>query len=134
MPRLVSARLSARTRRNSPSAIGPYGIDAPAVTARSELHHARRIIIEIGSRTLTTDADLIPRLARQIAALSNAKRSFVIVSSGAIAIRYSRLGYKTRPKEVARLQAAAAAGQSVLDAPLGRGLPRARAWRSRRFS
>jgi glutamate 5-kinase len=84
------------------------------VTARSELHHARRIIIKIGSRTLTTDADLIPRLARQIAALSNAKRSFVIVSSGAIAIGYSRLGYKTRPKEVARLQAAAAAGQSVL--------------------
>lgn len=84
------------------------------MNVRSELTHARRVIIKIGSRTLTTDADLIPRLSRQLAALSKPKRSFVIVSSGAIAIGYSRLGYKARPKEVARLQAAAAAGQSVL--------------------
>src|SRR3954454_10499828 len=43
-----------------------------------------------------------------------AKRSVVLVSSGAIALGTQRLGYPSRPKETAKLQAAAAAGQSVL--------------------
>ncbi len=38
----------------------------------------------------------------------------MVVSSGAIALGMKKLGYKTRPKEMARLQAAAAAGQSLL--------------------
>jgi glutamate 5-kinase len=46
--------------------------------------------------------------------MSAERRSFVIVTSGAIAIGCERLGYRSRPKEMARLQAAAAAGQSVL--------------------
>jgi glutamate 5-kinase len=84
------------------------------VSARSELAQARRIVVKIGSRALSTDTDLIRRLAEQLAALVKAKRSAVVVSSGAIALGLGRLGYRTRPKEVARLQAAAAAGQSVL--------------------
>ncbi len=84
------------------------------MTARTELHQARRIIVKIGSRTLATDQELIPRLARQIAQLRSPRRSFAVVSSGAIAIGCHRLGYKGRPKEIPKLQAAAAAGQSVL--------------------
>jgi glutamate 5-kinase len=38
----------------------------------------------------------------------------VVVSSGAIALGVKKLGYKGRPKEMAKLQAAAAAGQSLL--------------------
>jgi glutamate 5-kinase len=38
----------------------------------------------------------------------------VLVSSGAIALGWGKLGYRARPKEMARLQAAASAGQSLL--------------------
>lgn len=82
--------------------------------ARPELSNARRIVVKVGSRSLATDTELIPRLAREIAELKAAKRSIVLVSSGAIALGVQRLGYGTRPKETGRLQAAAAAGQSVL--------------------
>lgn len=63
---------------------------------------------------LASDAEMIPRLASEVAELRAAKRGVVLVTSGAIAIGCHRLGYGSRPKETARLQAAAAAGQSVL--------------------
>ncbi|MFO7178737.1 MAG: glutamate 5-kinase [Pseudomonadota bacterium] len=84
------------------------------MSARSALAQARRIIVKIGSRALANDPELIPRLAREIAALSRERRGIVVVSSGAIALGCTRLGYRSRPKEMGKLQAAAAAGQSVL--------------------
>jgi glutamate 5-kinase len=81
---------------------------------RHELCRARRIVVKIGSRALAEDPEAPHQLARQIAALDPTKKSFVIVTSGAIALGMGRLGYRTRPKEMGRLQAAAAAGQSVL--------------------
>jgi glutamate 5-kinase len=84
------------------------------MNAREELTKARRLVVKVGSRSLASDTDLIPRLARELAAVMAAKRSLVLVSSGAIALGAQRLGYGSRPKETARLQAAAAAGQSVL--------------------
>jgi glutamate 5-kinase len=84
------------------------------VNGRTELSQARRIVVKIGSRMLASDPEMIPRLAGDVAELRAAKRSVVIVTSGAIAIGCHRLGYGSRPKETARLQAAAAAGQSVL--------------------
>ena len=63
---------------------------------------------------LASDAEMIPRLANEVSDLCAGKRSVVVVTSGAIAIGCHRLGYGSRPKETARLQAAAAAGQSVL--------------------
>ncbi len=81
---------------------------------RRSLSQARRVVVKIGSRALSDGSDLAERVAREIAALSSDKRSFVLVSSGAISIGCERLGYKSRPREMARLQAAAAAGQSVL--------------------
>jgi glutamate 5-kinase len=81
---------------------------------RAALSKAQRIVVKVGSRALAGDRDLVSELARQISELSSDKRSFVVVTSGAIALGASRLGYKRRPKEMPALQAAAAAGQSVL--------------------
>jgi glutamate 5-kinase len=83
-------------------------------TARSSLSKAKRIVVKVGSRALAGDRDLVAELADQVAKLDDGSRSFVVVTSGAIALGAVRLGYRRRPKEMAMLQAAAAAGQSVL--------------------
>jgi glutamate 5-kinase len=79
---------------------------------RAQVARARRVVVKIGSRTLASDGGVYERLATAIAA--RAEVAFVVVSSGAIALGMKKLGYKTRPKEMAKLQAAAAAGQSLL--------------------
>ena len=84
------------------------------MTARPELQKTRRLIVKIGSRTIASDPEFPARLARQVADLAVHKCGAVVVTSGAIALGWSRLGYKAKPKEVALLQASAAAGQSVL--------------------
>jgi glutamate 5-kinase len=84
------------------------------VTARSELSQSRRIVIKVGSKALAGDGELQQKFAQELSGLAGPKRRFVLVTSGAIAFGMERLGYKTRPKETAKLQAAAAAGQSVL--------------------
>jgi glutamate 5-kinase len=82
--------------------------------SRALLQRARRVVVKIGSSSLTVDDGAASRLAQEVGSLIKKGYSFVIVTSGAIAIGCGRLGYRTRPKEMARLQAAAAAGQSVL--------------------
>ncbi len=79
---------------------------------RERLKKSRRLIIKIGSKSLSGDA--WQRMADEVAALRREKRQVVIVSSGAIALGVARLGLTTRPKDMAWLQAAAAAGQSTL--------------------
>ncbi|HEY6460841.1 MAG TPA: glutamate 5-kinase [Polyangiaceae bacterium] len=76
------------------------------------MSRARRVVVKIGSRTLAADRGIFARLASAIAAREGT--AFVVVSSGAIALGMRKLGYRARPKEMARLQAAAAAGQSLL--------------------
>jgi glutamate 5-kinase len=93
---------------------------------RAAVSRARRVVVKIGSRTLAADGGVFGRLAETIAGRRGT--SFVVVSSGAIALGIQKLGYKARPKEMARLQAAAAAGQSLLmqayeDAFAKRGIP-----------
>ncbi|HRH00551.1 MAG TPA: glutamate 5-kinase [Polyangiaceae bacterium] len=75
---------------------------------------ARRVVVKVGSRTLASDREVFGRLADSIARAHEGGRSVVLVSSGAIALGAKKLGYTTRPKEMAKLQAAAAAGQSLL--------------------
>lgn len=84
------------------------------MTARSELQQSRRIVIKVGSKALAGDGELQQKFAQELAGLAKPKRGFVLVTSGAIAFGMKRLGYRTRPKETGQLQAAAAAGQSVL--------------------
>jgi glutamate 5-kinase len=81
---------------------------------RSELEKARRIVVKIGSSSLARDDSAYDRLASEVRALRDADKQVVLVSSGAIALGTKKLGYRARPKEMARLQAAAAAGQSLL--------------------
>ena len=81
---------------------------------REPLRRARRVVVKIGSRTLAGDGAIYLRLATALAAAQKEGRAVVVVSSGAIALGTKRLGYRARPKEMARLQAAAAAGQTVL--------------------
>ncbi len=80
--------------------------------ARERLSKSRRVIVKVGSKSLAGDA--WQRLAAEVRAMRDAKRDVVIVSSGAIALGVHRLGLKHRPKDMAWLQAAAAAGQSTL--------------------
>src|SRR5580700_8915120 len=88
--------------------------EARQESERALLKRARRVVVKIGSRTLAGDGAVYHRLAVALAGAQKEGRSVVIVSSGAIALGTRRLGYRARPKEMARLQAAAAAGQSVL--------------------
>ena len=85
-----------------------------AKAAREGLKKARRLVVKIGSKSLSGDA--WDRMAAEVHALLGGPtgRSIVIVSSGAIALGVGKLGFTSRPKDMARLQAAAAAGQSVL--------------------
>lgn len=84
------------------------------MTARSELQDARRIVIKVGSKALAGDGELQQKFALELSGLAKPKRGFVLVTSGAIAFGMKKLGYRTRPKETGKLQAAAAAGQTVL--------------------
>jgi glutamate 5-kinase len=85
-----------------------------AARAREAVGKARRVVIKVGSRALSTEREIYDRLAGGVAEAHAAKRTVVIVSSGAIALGIQKLGLAGRPKEMALLQAAAAAGQSVL--------------------
>jgi glutamate 5-kinase len=87
---------------------------ADEAAVRARLGRARRIVIKIGSKSLSGDA--WDRLAVEVATArrEQPRRSVVLVSSGAITLGVQKLGLKSRPKEMAWLQAAAAAGQSVL--------------------
>src|SRR5262245_53933334 len=81
---------------------------------RHELSKARRVVIKIGSRAVSTDPTICQRLAAGVAGAQADRRSVAMVSSGAIALGIKKLGLASRPKEMGLLQAAAAAGQSVL--------------------
>lgn len=83
-----------------------------ATRARVAIEKSRKIVIKIGSKSLSGDA--WDRLASEVAEARATMRRVVIVSSGAIALGMVKLGLKSRPKDMAWLQAAAAAGQSVL--------------------
>ncbi len=83
------------------------------------LHNIKRLVIKIGSRTLTAgESDLdratIGRLAAQVAGLRARGLEVVIVSSGAVAAGRKDLGLTGRPKTIPQKQAAAAVGQSRL--------------------
>ena len=87
--------------------------------SRDKLQKARRWVVKIGSALLTNDgegldAEAISRWVDQLAALKQQGMEIVLVSSGAVAEGMTRLGWSVRPKELNRLQAAAAVGQMGL--------------------
>jgi glutamate 5-kinase len=80
---------------------------------------ARRLVIKVGSSLVTDegrglDHAAVARWASQIAALRTRGKEVILVSSGAIAEGLLRLGWRTRPRAIHELQAAAAVGQMGL--------------------
>lgn len=89
----------------------------------------RRLVVKIGSSTLTTsdssiDFEYLDLLADQICELVDDGWQVVIVSSGAIACGLGRLGIKRRPTAMPALQAAASVGQSELVSAYARSFKR----------
>ncbi|MDF2182338.1 glutamate 5-kinase [Neptuniibacter sp. CAU 1671] len=86
---------------------------------REKLASSQRWVVKIGSALLTNDGqgldlDAIGRWVDQIAALKQAGIEVVLVSSGSVAEGMTRLGWRERPHEIYKLQAAAAVGQMGL--------------------
>jgi glutamate 5-kinase len=87
--------------------------------AAERLRQARRIVVKVGSSLVTNegrgvDEAAIGQWSAQLGALVRDGREVIMVSSGAIAEGMKRLGWKTRPREINELQAAAAVGQMGL--------------------
>src|SRR5258706_6750976 len=79
----------------------------------------QRIVVKIGSSLLTRngghlDRPRVARFARELARIKKSGVEVVLVSSGAIAAGMGELGWKKRPSELAKKQAAAAVGQPKL--------------------
>ena len=79
----------------------------------------KTVIVKIGSSVLTRDddqldEDRILHLSQQIDRLRSAGREVVIVSSGAVAAGIGVLGLDRKPSSLPKLQASAAAGQTLL--------------------
>jgi glutamate 5-kinase len=85
---------------------------------RPEAKAARRIVVKVGSGVLTRAGTLRPgvvtRLAAEVAALLDAGRQVVVVSSGAIAMGSRILGWDHPGRSIPEKQAAAAVGQISL--------------------
>ncbi|MCD6408057.1 glutamate 5-kinase [bacterium] len=80
----------------------------------------KRIVIKIGTRVLTLennrlDTSIIEHIVEQVCYLiEEKKKEVIIVTSGAIAAGMQVLGWKRRPSQINKLQAAASVGQSRL--------------------
>jgi glutamate 5-kinase len=88
-------------------------------TPRPEVAGARRIVVKVGSSSLTTaeggiDADRVQALVDTLAEVRARGAEVVLVSSGAIAAGLSPLGLPRRPRDLATQQAAASVGQGLL--------------------
>jgi len=98
---------------------GPDLPTGPGAPARPDVADARRLVVKIGSSSLTRGTGgLVPeRLDALVDALATARArgvQVVLVSSGAIAAGLAPLGLARRPRDIATLQAAASVGQSLL--------------------
>jgi glutamate 5-kinase len=84
--------------------------------ARPEIGTARRVVVKVGSSSLTSlpgglDVDRLTALVAVLAEVRAAGREVVLVSSGAIAAGLAPLGLDGRPRDLASAQAAASVGQ-----------------------
>jgi glutamate 5-kinase len=83
------------------------------------LDKVKRIVIKIGSRVLTGDAEgidvaFLDSLARETGRLREKGLEVVIVTSGAVAAGVKEMGLTERPRTIPQKQAAAAVGQPKL--------------------
>lgn len=86
---------------------------------RASIPLAQRIVVKVGTSTLTHDNGTInlvrmDKLARILSDLVNQGKQIILVSSGAIAVGVNKLKMTKRPTTTPAKQAAAAVGQSEL--------------------
>lgn len=87
--------------------------------SKQQQQNYNRIVIKIGSSLFSAQKsgvadNIFEQIVSQISHFITLEKEIVIVSSGAIALGMRKLGLKTRPKELASLQATAAIGQNAL--------------------
>ena len=93
--------------------------EAFASGLRPEVVDARRIVVKVGSSSLTDasgalDVAKMEALVDALAAARQRGQDVVLVSSGAMASGMGPLRLRHRPRDLASKQAAAAVGQSLL--------------------
>jgi glutamate 5-kinase len=91
----------------------------PETMTRQDIATAARVVVKVGSSSLTTpDGEIaderITALAAALAAKNQQNTQLVLVSSGAIASGLAPLGLTRRPSDLATQQAAASVGQGLL--------------------
>lgn len=89
------------------------------IEIRKSLSKAKRIVIKVGTSTLTYENGRInftriDKLVRVLADLANQDKEVVLVTSGAIGVGVSKLKLQSKPKTVREKQAVAAVGQLEL--------------------
>lgn len=119
---------------DSAEAGGAFGKGASDETqARRAAAEARRIVVKIGTNTITRPKDAPPplsggagrgeggidieylhRVAEEIADLARSGREILLVTSGAVGMGARELGLAKRPKDLPTRQACAAIGQPLL--------------------
>ncbi len=88
--------------------------------SRSAITAAKRIVIKVGSSSLTgsagsaLDIKAVEKLTDLVVACKKRGAEVVVVSSGAIAAGLAPLGLTSRPKDLATQQAVASVGQGLL--------------------
>jgi len=92
-------------------------VNAP--TSRAALSSARRVVVKIGSSSLTgpdghLDLDALRALVDVLAERRRNGGQVVLVTSGAVAAGIGPLELSTRPRDLATMQAAAMVGQGLL--------------------
>lgn len=94
-------------------------MSAAPLVSREQLPSAQRIVVKVGSSSLTDpdghlDPERLRALVDVLAARREAGQQVVLVSSGAIASGMGPLGLAARPRDLATQQAAASVGQGRL--------------------
>ncbi|KLV32591.1 glutamate 5-kinase [Priestia megaterium] len=89
------------------------------VNHRQELQNSKRVVVKVGTSTLTYDnGDInlarIEKLARVLSDLMNAGKEVVLVTSGAVQVGVKKLKLKEKPTSIREKQAAASVGQCEL--------------------
>lgn len=86
---------------------------------RERIASAKRIVLKIGTTSLTYDngnlnLNRIEKIVQVLSDLVNSGKEIVLVTSGAIGVGRSKLGYITKPQTIQEKQACASVGQVIL--------------------
>ncbi len=97
----------------------PEGVARADLERRAEVVAAHRVVVKVGSSSLTTaagglDPERVRSLTTVLARLRSRGVEVVLVSSGAIAAGLAPLGLRRRPSALPAQQAAASVGQGIL--------------------